>query len=575
MLNLRNGQIWTTPARPTRSPNTLFILEHMTEQVIQPITALVPDPIALGIAGGWNAYEAHARAMPKQLVADVVIIGTGAGGGITAEICAKAGLKVLMIEEGPLKSSKDFKMLESEAYPTLYQESAARKTADKAINIMQGRTVGGSTTVNWTSSFRTPEDTLAFWQQEFGLKDMTAISMAPWFEQAERRLNISDWQVPPNENNDILRRGAEIKGISWGAIRRNVSNCWNLGYCGMGCPTNAKQSMLVSTIPVALAHGAELVASLRAHSFKIERGRIRSLRCQVMNPDGILPSGQEVEVIGKHFVLAGGAINSPGVLLRSKAADPHSRLGARTFLHPVVISAATMDQDVRPDAGAPQTIYSDHYLHLDPIDGPVGFKLEAPPLHPVIFASTLPGFAKKHADVMRNFSKTHMQLALLRDGFHSDSVGGRVRLNSDDTPLLDYKLTPAIWDAARRALIAMAELQHAAGAKDTLPIHEHAQRVDNIDAALAQINSLEMKPLAMKVVSAHVMGGCGMASDEKQGVTRPDGRHWQIENLSVHDGSLFPTSIGANPQLSIYGLTNKLSQQLVKELTGQEANALA
>lgn len=547
----------------------------MTEQVIQPIAALVPDPIALGIAGGWNAYEAHSRAMPKQLVADVVIIGTGAGGGITAEICAKAGLKVLMIEEGPLKSSNDFKMLESEAYPSLYQESAARKTADKAINIMQGRTVGGSTTVNWTSSFRTPEDTLAYWQQAFGLQELTASQMAPWFEQAERRLNISDWQVPPNENNDILRRGAEIKGISWGAIRRNVSNCWNLGYCGMGCPTNAKQSMLVSTIPVALENGAELVASLRAHSFKIERGRIRSLNCQVMNPDGILPSGQQVEVIGKHFVLAGGAINSPGVLLRSKATDPHGRLGTRTFLHPVVISAATMHQEVRPDAGAPQTIYSDHYLHLDPIDGPVGFKLEAPPLHPVIFASTLPGFAKKHADIMSNFSKTHMQLALLRDGFHSDSVGGRVRLNSDDTPLLDYKLTPAIWDAARRALIAMAELQHAAGAKDTLPIHEHAQRVDNIDAALAQINALDMKPLAMKVVSAHVMGGCGMAGDEKQGVTRPDGRHWQIENLSVHDGSLFPTSIGANPQLSIYGLTNKLSQQLVKELTGQDANALA
>ncbi len=547
----------------------------MTEQVIQPIAALVPDPIALGIAGGWNAYEAHARAMPKQLVADVVIIGTGAGGGITAEICAKAGLKVLMIEEGPLKSSNDFKMLESEAYPTLYQESAARKTADKAINIMQGRTVGGSTTVNWTSSFRTPEDTLAFWQQEFGLQELTSSQMAPWFEQAERRLNISDWQVPPNENNDILRRGAEIKGISWGAIRRNVSNCWNLGYCGMGCPTNAKQSMLVSTIPVALENGAELVASLRAHSFKIERGRIRSLNCQVMNPDGILPSGQQVEVIGQHFVLAGGAINSPGVLLRSKAVDPHGRLGARTFLHPVVISAATMDHEVRPDAGAPQTIYSDHYLHVDPIDGPVGFKLEAPPLHPVIFASTLPGFAKKHADIMSNFSKTHMQLALLRDGFHSDSVGGRVRLNSDDTPLLDYKLTPAIWDAARRALTAMAELQHLAGAKNTLPIHEHAQRVDNIDAALAQINALDMKPLAMKVVSAHVMGGCGMSGDEQKGVTRPDGRHWQIENLSVHDGSLFPTSIGANPQLSIYGLTNKLSQQLVKELTGQDAKALA
>jgi choline dehydrogenase-like flavoprotein len=157
----------------------------MTEQEMKPMgtlsSGLVPDLFAAGIANGWKAYEAHKREMPKQMSADVVIIGTGAGGGITAEICAKAGLKVLLIEEGPLKTSKDFKMLESVAYPTLYQESAGRKTADKAINILQGRTVGGSTTVNWTSSFRTPADTLAFWQNQFALKDMTVENMATWF----------------------------------------------------------------------------------------------------------------------------------------------------------------------------------------------------------------------------------------------------------------------------------------------------------------------------------------------------------------------------------------------------------
>ncbi|HEX4842793.1 MAG TPA: GMC family oxidoreductase [Limnobacter sp.] len=547
----------------------------MTESIIQAAQTLVADPFLEGIAQGWNAYEAHSRDMPDRLIADVVVIGTGAGGGITAEMCAKAGLKVLLIEEGPLKTSKDFKMLESVAYPTLYQEGAARKTADKAINILQGRAVGGSTTVNWTSSFRTPTDTLAYWQSEFGLKDMTEAAMAPWFEQAERRLNIADWQVPPNENNDILRRGAEALGISWGAIRRNVRDCWNLGYCGMGCPTNAKQSMLVSTIPTALAAGAELVAGLRAHSFVFKQGRITSLRAQIMHADGILPSGKQVEVVAKHYVLSGGSINTPAVLLRSNAPDPHDLVGERTFLHPVVISAARMDKEVRADAGAPQTIYSDHYLQTDPIDGPIGFKLEAPPLHPVIFSSTLPGFAQKHAEVMRNFSKTHMQLALLRDGFRPDSAGGRVRLQSDDTPVLDYKLTPAIWDAARRALVAMAELQHAAGAKTTLPVHEHAQHMGNIDDALKQIKALDMKPLIMKVVSAHVMGGARMAGDEKHGVVGPNGRHWQIENLSVHDGSLFPTSIGANPQLSIYGLVNRLTHGLVSELTGQPAVPLA
>ena len=90
---------------------------------------------------------------------DVAIVGTGAGGGTAAEILSDAGLRVILIEEGPLWTSSDFHMLERESYPNLYQESAGRKTKDKGINILQGRSVGGSTTVNWTTSLRTPSET--------------------------------------------------------------------------------------------------------------------------------------------------------------------------------------------------------------------------------------------------------------------------------------------------------------------------------------------------------------------------------------------------------------------------------
>ena len=148
----------------------------------------------------------------------------------------------------------------------LYQDSAARKTRDKAINILQGRCVGGGTTVNWTSSFRTPPATLACWQREFGLSGFTVDDLAPWFAQMEARLSIGPWEVAPNANNEALARGAKRIGISASAIRRNVIGCWNLGYCGMGCPINAKQSMLVTTIPAALANGATLVTRVRARS---------------------------------------------------------------------------------------------------------------------------------------------------------------------------------------------------------------------------------------------------------------------------------------------------------------------
>ncbi len=539
-------------------------------------TPRLPDPIADGLARGWRVFGGARAEAPAMLECDVAIIGSGAGAGISAELLSAAGLKLVIVEEGPLKSSQDFHQLESEAYPGLYQESAARKTADKAITILQGRCVGGSTTVNWTSSFRTPSSTLAYWREHFGLTGLTDDAMSPWFLQAERRLNIGPWLTPPNENNDLLRRGALELGIAAAAIQRNVKGCWNLGSCGMGCPTNAKQSMLVTTIPAALNRGATLLVETRAERFDLQAGRIAALHCVAVQPNGALAAGAgTTRIVARHYVLAGGAINSPALLLRSAAPDPYRRLGTRTFLHPVVISLATFDHRVAGWQGAPQTIYSDHFLDLDPLDGPIGYKLEAPPLHPLIFTTTMSGYGRDAASRFAKFPKAHALLALMRDGFHAESPGGRVKLRRDGSPELDYPLTPFVMDGAQRAMLSMAELQFAAGAKQVSVGHELAPTFSTWVAARDAIAKLPMQPLLTKVVSAHVMGGCGMAADDRRGVVQSDGVHWQIDNLSVHDGSLFPTSIGANPQLSVYGLANKLATQLARRLAGRDVKLMA
>jgi choline dehydrogenase-like flavoprotein len=525
----------------------------------------LPDPIRDGLARGWKVFGGPHGAAPLRITCDVVVVGSGAGGGITAEVLTRAGLDVVIVEEGPLKSSSDFRQRESEAYPSLYQESAARKTQDKAINILQGRCVGGSTTVNWTSSFRTPVSTLEYWRENFGLTDFSNDALAPYFAQAERRLNVAPWLTHPNENNDLLRRGAARLGIAAAAIPRNVKGCWNLGSCGMGCPTNAKQSMLVTTIPAALDAGARLIVQTRAERLVLANGQAQGLQCR-----SLAESGGETLIVAKHYVLSGGAINSPALLLRSEAPDPHGRLGRRTFLHPVVMSAGVMPNKVEGWQGAPQSIYTDHFLETQPIDGPIGFKLEAPPLHPVIFASSVVGFGPRQARLFAEFAHTHVLLALLRDGFHDEASGGQVGLRADGSPTLDYPLTDFVMDGARRALLAMAEIQFAAGAREVLPVHELARPFTSWEEAKKEIAALTMKPLLTKVVSAHVMGGCGAAAQASQGVVRPDGGHWQLANVSVHDGSVFPTSIGANPQLSVYGITNRMAQGLAKRLGGPE-----
>ena len=525
-----------------------------------------PDPIREGLQRGWKVLGGAHGPLPDKITCDVAIVGSGAGAGITAELLTRAGLQVVIVEEGPLKSSSDFRQRESEAYPTLYQESGSRKTEDKGVSILQGRCVGGSTTVNWTSSFRTPEPTLRFWQERFGLKTYEREALAPYFEQAERRLHISPWLAPPNENNALLKRGAQKLGISASAIARNVKGCWSLGSCGMGCPTNAKQSMLVTTIPATLDKGGELLYLARADKLQISGGKVTGIECLGLDERCVAPNGRKILVKARHYVLAAGGINSPALLMRSNAPDPHGRTGQRTFLHTVNFSAAQFDEVINPFYGAPQSLYSDHFQWDDGITGRMSYKLEVPPLQPALTATLLGRFGIDNALRMEQLPHTNVMLALMRDGFHPDSAAGKVELRSDGSPVLDYQMTDYTWDGIRRAFQVMAEVQFAAGAKAVLPLHADADYVKTPAQARELIDSLRLEIYRTRLGSAHVMGGCGMSEDPKLGVTDSLGRHHQLENLSIHDGSLFPTSIGANPQLSIYGLTAQLASLLAERL---------
>lgn len=527
---------------------------------------MISDPIRVGLTGAWKTIDAAALGRDADVEADVVVIGSGAGGGVTAEILSQAGLKVAIVEEGPLASSSDFHMREREAYENLYQEGAGRQTSDRGIAILQGRCVGGSTTVNWTSSFRTPRRTLTHWKEALGLQTLDEASLDPWFQRMEDRLAIAPWGVAPNRNNDLLRMGCEKLGFHSAAIHRNVKGCMNLGYCGMGCPVNAKQSMLLTTIPAALDHGATLVYRARVTRLIFEGDRIVAAEARGIGRNGAPMTVHRLRLRARHFVLAAGGIGSPAILLRSGAPDPHETLGKRTFLHPALLSVALMREPVDGFYGAPQSIYSDHFLDNAPLEGPAGFKLESAPTHPVLVGITLPGFGQEHARWMSQLNRIHVVIALLRDGFHPESPGGRVVLSNDSTPVLDYPMTPYLWEGAHRALLTMAQVQFAAGAQTVKPMHEAARGADSWESVKKEIDSLTMEMRSTRVVSTHVMGGCAMGRETRTSVVGESGLHHHIENLSVHDGSIFPTSIAANPQLSIYAITARMATALAASL---------
>jgi choline dehydrogenase-like flavoprotein len=524
------------------------------------------DIIADGLDRGWQVINAATLLDKTVLETDVVIIGSGAGGATSAEFLSRQGLNVLIIEEAKLRHQKDFKLNELEAFSSLYQEGTGRKTADGAIAIYQGRSVGGSTTVNWTSTFRTPEPTLQHWQNHFGLSEFSQEKMQPWFEEREHALNMEHWLEAPNENNAILKRGCDALGWQSHTMIRNVKGCLNLGYCGFGCPTNAKQSMLVTSIPKALDHQASLLTCASADHFTFKADKISELICKIYDAEGFQLSQKTLSIRARHFVLSAGAIGSPAVLLRSKAPDPYQTLGKRTFLHPVNTCTATMNQAVRGFEGAPQSIYSDEFLWKEGVTGPVGFKLEVAPVFPGGLAAQEALHGSRLSERLRNIAYTNSTIALLRDGFHEQSQGGSVKLRADNSPVLDYPITDYLKTGFIKAYLAMAELQFAAGAKSLSAAHHDAQEWSSWQQAKAEIPKLSMEPLRAALFSAHVMGGCAMGTSPETSVVNQFGEHHQIRNLNIIDGSCFPTSIGANPQLSIYALAAKLATHLATRL---------
>jgi choline dehydrogenase-like flavoprotein len=285
-----------------------------------------------------------------------------------------------------------------------------------------------------------------------------------------------------------------------------------------------------------------------------------------MNAECIAPTARKVTLRARAFVAAAGAIGTPALLMRSGAPDPHGLTGKRTFLHPSVVSAAAMPERIDGFAGAPQSIYSDHFLDVQPIDGPIGYKLEAPPVHPILAAITLPGHAAAHARLMQRLPDWHVLIALLRDGFSTQSQGGAVRLRGDGSAELDYPFSDYLWDGVRRAMTSMAQLQFAAGATSVIPVHARGAEFRDVESAQRAIAGFALAPRITPVVSAHVMGGAAFGADPSTSVVALDGRHHHLANLHVMDGSLFPTSIGANPQLSIYAIVARLADGLAQRL---------
>jgi choline dehydrogenase-like flavoprotein len=500
-------------------------------------------------------------AADEALAPDFCVIGSGAGGSVAAAVLAQAGARVVILEEGGHHTRREFNMQESWAFPTLYQEHGNRATEDLSIIILQGRSVGGGTTINWTSSFRTPETTLERWARHHGVDGLDAATLAPHFAAVEERLNIKEGNPDDvNRNNQKLWDGARKLGWSPALIRRSVKGCARLGYCGMGCPLDAKQSALVTFVPDAVAAGAELISDCRVLRLEEGGGRVSAVVAEVLDPARDRPAGKTVVVRPRRgVVLAAGAINTPALLLRSKVGLGSGVVGQRTFLHPTVPIMAIFPEPVEAFYGPPQSVACHHFADRG---DKVGYFLETPPIHPMLAAIAFPGFGGEHRRLAERMANVSSVIALLIDGHHDDP-GGQVRVDGAGRTKLAYALGPRLREAGADAIKSMARVLLAAGAEEVVTLHEHPLSIRR-EADLGAIDGAPFGALRHTLFSAHQMGGCPMGSDPHTSVVNARGRHHQLGNLWITDGSVFPTGLGVNPQLSIYGHARLFATEIAR-----------
>jgi choline dehydrogenase-like flavoprotein len=415
--------------------------------------------------------------------------------------------------------------------------------------------------VNWTTSYRTPDHVLAYWREQFGSL-LTPEILKPHFEEVEARLGIQKVELEDtNANNRSIYDGCRKLGWQVDTTKRNVRGCLRSGYCGMGCPVDAKQSAALTYLPDAVSKGAEVYAQCRVERIEWSGRRAIAAIGRFLDAASVRETGRAVRVEPKVMVISGGALNSPALLLRSEITG--IAVGKHTWLHPVVAMGAFYKDRVEGFYGAPQSVASHHFAQRK--EG-AGFFIEAAPVHPMLASISMPGFGGPLRTRMGLLPNVAATISLMIDGFDPAETGGTVSLKPEGGPKLDYPFTERNYECFRAGMKAIAQLHLANGAREIVSFHTTHVHISK-ESDLARIDAAPLGPNLFGAFTAHQMGGCRMGADPAKSVVDPQFRHHAFDNLFVVDGSVFPTSLGVNPMETIYGLSSWASDHVRKALS--------
>jgi long-chain-alcohol oxidase len=492
---------------------------------------------------------------PMTLDCDVVIVGSGAGGGIVAAELAAAGRDVVVLERGPYLGDSDFDQLELDTFARAYLDGGLRTTQDLGTLIVAGACLGGGTVVNYTTSFRTPDGVRDEWSRVSGLELFRAGEFSEALDAACERLGVNQAHNQPSTRDALMECGLQANGWHVDRMPRDVQGCTQddvCGYCGFGCVRGAKCSTLKTCLPAAVSDGARIAVGVSVERVLIESGR-------AVGVTGTC-GGSPVTVRARKVVIAAGALGTPALLLRSGMGG---EIGKHLRLQPVTVVWGRFDEPVRPWSGTLQARYSEQFADLH--DG-YGVRFETAPVHPGFMALGTPWESATQYDALvRGLAMTSLVGVLARDRGE-----GRVSLNRRGATVVRYGPNRYDQGHIRQGVIAAAQVLASAGAHEVwgtqtgyVPWRPASEPRSEWVARMDRVGYGSNRTL---YVSFHQMGTARMGSDPRTSVVGDDGQAHHVGDLYVADGSLFPTASGVNPMVTVAALAYHVAQCLKSAL---------
>ena len=491
-----------------------------------------------------------------DLDVDDVVVGSGAAGAVVACLLAESGRNVVVLEEGPqLRASEIESMRPSQHLRKAWRDGgmtvAVGLGGGPSINVTMGRAVGGSSMLTGGVCFRTPAHVLDDWSHRLGLKGFAAQELEPHFEEVERAINVEE--VPASLRSLSTKKfiqGAEKLGLVIEPLRRNTRGCNGCGRCNFGCPHGAKLSVDYTYLPRAVAAGARIFSDVLVNEVVIEDGRAQGVSATIVDRTrSLFRRAQTVKVRAKRVVLAAGATHTPLILARSAVRDRSRQIGRNMTLHPAFRMFARFDERLDGWRGALQSAYSRSLEHE-------GITLVGLFVPPGVLAATMPGFGNEH--VRRASDIPHLAVF---GGMIHDEGGGAVRRGPGREPIFTYDMSETDKQRIPNLIRKMGDAFFAAGAREVFP-PILGQAGLTADAFRAKDFS-KVPGLKLECSSQHPLGSARMGVSADSSVVQSSGETWGARGLYVVDGSVVPTSLGVNPQLTIMALATRIARGMI------------